>query len=212
MERSRWVAFVAIIINIFASLYLYSEMPQQMAVHWNAAGAANGFMDKNIALFLLPAISVIMYLLLMLLPFIDPLKKNIRPFHDSYELLVLSLVIFLSYLHGLSLMANLGLEFNMVAALIPAFASLFFIVGRMLAVAKRNWSIGIRTPWTLSSDKVWDRTHSLGSKMYQASALLSLGGLLLQDEAIFFLIVPVLASSLFLVVYSFMEYKKLESG
>jgi uncharacterized membrane protein len=209
VENSRRIAFIAMLGVVLLSLYFYSELPAQMATHWNAYGVANGFMDKDIALFLLPGISFVVYVILMLVPYFDPLGKNIRHFHDSYELMALSFVLFLSYIQGLTILANLGRDFNMVVALIPAFAGLLFILGRMLAVAKRNWFVGIRTPWTLSSEKVWNRTHSLGSKMYQASALLTLGGVLMQDEAAFFLLVPVLATSIFLVVYSYMEYRKL---
>jgi len=212
VENSRRIALVAMFGVLLVSLYYYSELPAQMATHWDANGVANGFLDRDVALFLLPGISVVVYLVLMLMPYIDPLGKNVRHFHDSYELLALAFVLFLSYLQGLSLLYNLGKDFNMIVALIPAFAGLLFILGRMLAVVKRNWTVGIRTPWTMSSDKVWDRTHSVGSVLYQVSAVLTLGGVLVQDKAVFFLLVPVLATSIFLVIYSYKEYRKIGGG
>ena len=65
----------------------------------------------------------------------------------------------------------------MTKFIIPAFAVLLFYIGILIKHAKRNWFIGIRTPWTLSSDKVWDKTHALGGKLFQVSAVITLGGI-----------------------------------
>ena len=83
-------------------------------------------------------------------------------------------------------------------------------MGGFLKTAKRNWFIGIRTPWTLSNDKVWDKTHQLGSKLFMASGIISLLGLFKSKCLIWFLLVPVLLSTLILFVYSYLEWKKLK--
>ena len=74
--------------------------------------------------------------------------------------------------------------------------------------AKRNFFIGIRTPWTLSSDHVWDETHRLGSILFIASGILALFGAFFPDYAIWFILVPVLGSTLFLLVYSYILYQR----
>ncbi|MFH0869643.1 MAG: SdpI family protein [archaeon] len=98
---------------------------------------------------------------------------------------------------------NLGYMFSMTLLLVPALAALFFCAGVLISKAKRNWFIGIRTPWTLSSDAVWDKTHELGGKLFKLSGILALAGMLFGDYAFWFVLAPVLAFSLFLVYYSY---------
>jgi uncharacterized membrane protein len=79
----------------------------------------------------------------------------------------------------------------------------------MLRKAKRNYFIGIRTPWTLNSDYVWDETHRLGSILFMASGVLAvIGGFLGGMLAFWFLFVPLIGSTLFLLVYSYVLYRR----
>ena len=89
------------------------------------------------------------------------------------------------------------------------FFLLFFYIGMMMEKSKRNWFIGIRTPWTLSDDRVWERTHRLGGRMFKAAALVSLLGLAAGEYAIWLLLVPILVAAFYPMVYSYFEYKKL---
>ena len=114
------------------------------------------------------------------------------------------------YLYILTLRWNLGYtDFEMSKALLPAMGILFFFIGYMLRKAKRNFFIGIRTPWTLSSDYVWDETHRLGSVLFMVSGALAFigsffGGML----AFWFLFVPLIGSTLFALVYSYVLYRR----
>ena len=92
--------------------------------------------------------------------------------------------------------------------MVPAFSALFYLAGVMLSKAKRNWFIGIRTPWTLSSDRVWDKTHRLGAKLFKASAIIGLFGIVFINYAFVLMIAPVLASAVISIVYSYMEYNR----
>ena len=81
-------------------------------------------------------------------------------------------------------------------------------MGVLVGNAEKNWSIGIRTPWTMSSDEVWKKTHRLGGRLFRACGIASLAGLLLPDLAFYFVLFPVLGVSIFLYVYSYLEYRK----
>jgi uncharacterized membrane protein len=85
---------------------------------------------------------------------------------------------------------------------------LFFYIGILLENAKRNWFIGIRTPWTLSSEKVWNKTHKLGSKMFKISGIIVLIGFLFQKYVTYFILIPTLFVAFYLVIYSYVEYRK----
>jgi uncharacterized membrane protein len=97
----------------------------------------------------------------------------------------------------------------MSQAMLPALGILFFFVGYMMRRAKRNFFIGIRTPWTLSSDRVWDETHRLGSLLFMISGVLAfLGSFLGGMIAFWFLFVPLIGSTLFTLVYSYILYQR----
>jgi len=92
--------------------------------------------------------------------------------------------------------------------MIPAMAALFYYCGILVENAKRNWFIGIRTPWTLSNEKVWEKTHKLGGKLFKAAAIIILFGIVLKGYALLFILVPVIFVSFYLIVYSYVEYQK----
>ena len=90
---------------------------------------------------------------------------------------------------------------------------LFFSIGIVIGKAKRNWFIGIRTPWTLSSEAVWDKTHRLGGKVFMVSGLVSLLGFFFEGYvALLLILAPIMIGSIFLVVYSYFEYQKLNAN
>jgi uncharacterized membrane protein len=79
----------------------------------------------------------------------------------------------------------------------------------MLRQAKRNFFIGIRTPWTLSSDRVWEETHRLGAVLFMISgALAFIGGLFGGTTAFWLMFIPIMGSTLFLLVYSYVLYRR----
>ena len=91
----------------------------------------------------------------------------------------------------------------------PAMGLLFIFIGSMLRKAKRNFFIGIRTPWTLSSDKVWDETHRLGAVLFMISGVLAFIGAFFGGTTAFWLFfVPLMSSAIFLVIYSYVLYKQ----
>jgi len=205
------IILLAIIITSFTvGAYFYPQLPEKIASHWNSSGDVNGYMGKFWGIFLLPFIMLGMFVLYALIPLIDPLKSNIQSFRKYYNYFWIIMSVFFMYIYGLIIAWNLGYLFNFIMAIVPAMAFLFFVIGSFLKNLKRNWFVGIRTPWTLSSDIVWEKTHKLGGKLFQISAVISLLGLFLKGNAIIFaIIIPILISSLFIVVYSYVVYKKL---
>ncbi len=146
------------------------------------------------------------------IPRIDPLKKNIEKFRGYFENLILVIILFLFYIYSLTLLWNLNYRFDMTAAIIPAIGLFIFYTGTVLERAKRNWFIGIRTPWTLSSDEVWDKTNKLGGKIFKAVGIISLLGIVFADYAIYIFLAPLLSGVFYVMVYSYFEYQKFIKG
>jgi uncharacterized membrane protein len=203
------ITLVLIGLALLAGAVLWDQLPEQMASHWDANDQVNGYISKFWGVFLMPLITLGMLVLFLVLPNIDPLKANIAQFRESFNLFIVLIVAFMLYVHGLTLAWNLGYQdFKMSAAMLPFLGVLFIAVGWMLRKAKRNFFIGIRTPWTLSSDMVWDKTHQLGSVLFMASGVLSIvGGFFGGMTAFWLMFVPLIGSSLFLVAYSYVLYR-----
>lgn len=200
-----WLVFVVVAI---IGLVAYPVLPDLMASHWGVSGEVNGYMSKTLSVIFLPALMFGLLLLFWFLPKIDPLKSNIDKFRKYYDSFVLVVQIFLGYVFSLTIVWNLGLKFDLFRFLIPALASLFYYLGVILPETRPNWIFGIRTPWTLASGRVWYKTHELGGKLFKFSAVMILGGFFWTNLAIYFILVPLLGSSVYLFLYSYREFKK----
>ncbi len=208
MRTSYYLIIVLIALSIVGSIMLYPIMPDQMASHWNAAGQVDGQMPKIWGLFLMPVIAVAMLLLFMAIPCIDPLKKNIQKFMKYFDNFIVLIVVFLLYIHTASVAWNLGYRFSMTYVILPAIALIFYYSGVLIEHAKMNWFIGIRTPWTLSSEKVWKKTHELGAKVFKALAFVMLLGIVLPPAYLTWWILLVVVAALYPVLYSYLEFRK----
>ena len=154
MKKNEIVMVVLTVVAFVVAYLIYPALPERAASHWNAAGEVNGYMSRFWAVMILPLIMVIFSLMFILIPRIDPLKKNIAQFRKYFDWFVFFMMLFLVYIYALTIFWNFGWRFNFAVAITPAFAVLFYVCGIMVGKTKRNFFIGIRTPWTLSNDVV----------------------------------------------------------
>lgn len=204
------IVLILIVGATIAGALLWNQLPNQMASHWNANDQVNGYMSKFWGVFLMPLVTLGMLLLFLLIPNIDPLKANIAKFRGVFNLFITFIIAFMIYVHALTLLWNLGYtSLGIGKAMLPALGLLFILVGYMLRKAKRNWFIGIRTPWTLSSDHVWDETHRLGSTLFMISGVLAfIGSFFGGTMALWMFMAPLIGSTVFLFVYSYALYQR----
>lgn len=208
MKKIRILILLVIFLSFAISVWAYPQMPDTIASHWNQKGEVDGYMPKFWGLFLMPIISLAMFFLFLLFPKIDPMKANVEKFRGYYDSFILSIFLFLFYIFLLSIAWNFGYRFNMVYFLVPAFSALFYWCGVLIENTKRNWFIGIKTPWTISSDNVWEKTHKLGGRLFKAASAISLAGLFFGSLAFWLTIVPIMIFSIYLLFYSYFEYQK----
>ncbi len=208
MKKIQFLILLIILLSFAVGFYFYPRMPEMMASHWNARGTVDDYMTKCQALFFMPMMSLFMFLLFVLLPKIDPLKANIEKFRKHYDWFILLIILFFFYIYLLTIFWNLGHRFDMGQFMVPAMGILFYYCGILMENAKRNWFIGIRTPWTLSSEEVWDKTHKIGAKLFKIAGAIALLGFFFPGRSFCLVIVPILFFSLYLVFYSYFEYQK----
>src|SRR3989344_1996393 len=139
MKNTTIASILIIIVSFMIAGYAYQTIDEdKIATHWNAQGNVDDYSGKFWGLFLFPIILVIMYLLFLLIPKIDPLKKNIKKFRKQYDLFILVMLSYASYVFILMILFNYGFQFNMAAMMIPALSLLFFYLGTFMKNIKRN--------------------------------------------------------------------------
>jgi len=170
----------------------------------------NGFISRFWGAFLMPADVARHAGLFLLIPSVDPMKANIAKFRGVFNGFIAVMMIFLFYIYFLTMLWNLGVQsFKMSAALLPATGLILFFAGLMMRHAKRNFFIGIRTPWTVSNDRVWDQTHRVGSVLFMISGLLAFAvGFFPGPIAFLLMFFPIAGSSTILVMYSYILYQQ----
>ncbi len=207
MRKLHIFTFAIIVFSFLVSIYFYPHLPQWIVTHWGIDGQADGYMAKPVGLFIFPIVLTLLYFLFLYLPQIDPLKRNLQKFRSYFDVFMLLVTLFLFYVYLLTLFWNIGIEFNMIQLLSPAFAILFYYAGILINHAKRNYFVGIKTPWTLSSDVVWNKTHRLGSKLFKVVGIIALLGIFVPRLAIYVILIPVLLTAVIVTVYSYVAYQ-----
>ena len=204
------IVLTLIAIALIAGVVLWDRLPEQMPSHWNINDQVDGYTSRFWGVFLMPLITLGMFVLFLVIPNIDPLKGNIAQFRGTFNIFIVLIVAFMLYIHGLTLAWGLGYQsFKLSTAMLPFMGVLFIAIGYMLRQAKRNFFIGIRTPWTLSSDTVWDKTHQLGSSLFMGSGGLAIvGGFIGGISAFLLMFIPLIGSTIFLVIYSYVLYRR----
>lgn len=205
----RWLAPAGVLAAFIVSVAVYGRLPARLPVHWDAHGNVNGYGSRLASAFLFPLVMLGLWLLLTLLPRIDPRRANYAKFADTYNLIVDSLVGLLLVMH-LALLANaLGWAVSMDRVAPVLIGLQFIIIGNALPRARPNWWFGIRTPWTLSNDRVWTRTHRVGGYLLTSAGLILLLAALASGPWAFALgMAAVLAASLGSVIYSYFAWKQ----
>ncbi|MDD4901015.1 MAG: SdpI family protein [Patescibacteria group bacterium] len=176
--KSEFIALALIISTLAAAVFFYNTLPERIATHWNFAGVADHYGSGKVQAVVFPSLIIGMYLLFLLIPYLDPKKERYEQFNKVYHIfksIIVALLVTIFMVVGLN-----GLGYNLpVGVITPALIGvLFIVIGNYLGKIKMNWFVGIKTPWTLSSENVWNKTHRFGGKMF------ILAGLLMIAEAV----------------------------
>ncbi|MGI6751574.1 MAG: SdpI family protein [Anaerovoracaceae bacterium] len=205
-----WLTVAA---GFLASLILYSKLPDQMPMHWNIAGEVDRYGSRLEGAFFLPAFNAALLLLLVWAPAIDPRRESYEKFKKFYRLIMWAIVLFMSILHGLILAWSLGMKISIALFVKAGVGLLFMILGNYMGKVKSNWFVGIKNPWTLESEEVWNKTHRLaGPLMFSAGLLILIMAFIDKDFTFWLVISLAMASALIPNIYSFLLFRKISNG
>jgi uncharacterized membrane protein len=212
IRNSEIILWAIVALSFIAGFCFYPHMPQKMATHWGCGGQVDGYMSRTIGVFLMPLVLTGVVLFFIAIPRIDPLRANIEKFRKHYDGFAILLSIFLLALHLQMLSWNIGIEISPNKTMPIGLGILFFYIGIICENVKRNWFLGIRTPWTLSNEIVWEKTHKIGAKLFKAVGVITFLGFFFSRYAVLFVIIPVLLAALYTIIYSYIEYRKVQKS
>jgi uncharacterized membrane protein len=208
MKLIRPAIALVLIITAAMTIVAYPVMPDVVASHWNAAGELDGTMQKFWGLALIPLLMYGFCALLAVLPRIDPLRKNYEKFRDYYEGFILVFAAFFFFIQLQIILWGMGTQVSPNLTMPVMIGILFICIGFLMEHAEPNWFVGIRTPWTLSSETVWKKTHQKGATLFKLAGGVSFIGILTGIYAWLFILVPAIAVAVYTVVYSYVEFRR----
>ena len=213
--RRYWIAAVALVVLASGvSVWLYPSLPEQIPTHWNIKGQIDGYGSKHWAVFLMPAFMLAMLVLFYFLPALSPKHFEVDAFRPTYLYIMFVVTALFAYLHILILYAvwksvaekeSFDLSRPMVAGIFLMYA----LLGNVLGKVRKNFYVGVRVPWTLASDRVWNDTHRLAAWIMVAAGVVGFGMTLLGVPFVYSLVL-LIGSAFVPIIYSFVHYKTLE--
>lgn len=170
--RTEILPILLIVFSIISSFYFFQQMPEKIPIHWNFKGEIDNWGSSLSHVLTINLVMIGMYLLFLLLPYIDPRRERYGQFKKVYHIFKNILLLFFAVIFFITNLSAIGYNIN-ISTYIPLLVGILFIViGNYMPKIKMNWFMGIRTPWTLSSEETWDKTHQLGKKLFMFSGLL----------------------------------------
>jgi uncharacterized membrane protein len=207
------LSILVIVLSVAASAWFYAKLPDQIPTHWNIRGEIDGHGGKW-TLFVFPAMMAGMLVVFAFLPVLSPKPFEVDSFRSTYLYIMLLTVGLFAYMDGVMLyvvdqsMKNVP-TIDLGRLFIAGLFFFFALMGNVMGKVRRNFYIGVRVPWTLASDRVWNDTHRLAAWVMVSAGLIGFVAILL-GAPIIVSVVLLVATMLIPVVYSFFHYKSLE--
>ena len=162
------VSAVCLLVMVGLSAYAWTELPpgEEIPFHWDASGNVDGYASKPVALLFVPLLTLGLVVLLSVLPRLDPRRAHIRASAAAYVVIGSAIVILMLVVHAAIVFTALGAQTDPTLAIAVGIGLLFVVIGSQLGRTQSNWFLGVRTPWTLESERSWQRTHTLAGRLF----------------------------------------------
>ncbi len=193
------------------SIWGWQAIPDgaQLPIHYDFEGNPDRLAGKTEALIVMPAIALAITALLWVIPYFDPRRANIEASAKFWNAAAIVAVGLLAYVHLLHVLNGVGNKIDVASALVPAMCVAFMALGNYLGKTRSNWFGGVRTPWSLSSEYSWERTHRWTGRMMVASGIVGLIAWFVvgAKSAVLVLIGLIVASMIAAVILSYVFWR-----
>ena len=208
----KWIPLLIISAAFIASAIAYPRLPETIPTHWNMDGQPDDWSSRAFGALITPVILLFVWGFARVLPAIDPRGANYAKFGGAFEAIFDSLMLFLLGMHIVLLRAGLGYPVQIQRIAPFGIGVLLIVIGNLLPRCRPNWFVGIRTPWTLSSDRVWEKTHRIGGRLFVAAGfLIAVAALFWVQWVHVVLITSILLATAAVLIYSYLEWKREQS-
>ncbi|RNC63042.1 MAG: Immunity protein SdpI [Candidatus Dichloromethanomonas elyunquensis] len=205
------IGLLLTIADFTAGFLAYPYLPEKVPTHWNISGEVNGWGSAWQGAFLLPLIMLGVFLLLVFIPKIDPKRKSYAQMSKPYSAIVLVTMLFLSVMYFGTLGASLGYFKTVPSLVYLGVGALFMVIGNYMGKLKHNYFMGIRTPWTLSSEEVWYKTHRMAGPFWVIGGILFMVSSLLPTGFMTpIILIIIFGLAVIPVGYSYVIFRRLE--
>ena len=208
-DRANLLSYLFILAAVGVAAFLYPSLPDQVPSHWNAEGEVDAWMPKPWGVAILPLSAIFVFVIMRLIPVISPKGYRTDSFANVVHVFQVVMVGFMSLVAILVLLEARGIDVHLNEVIFIALGLLFIVLGSYFGKLRKNFFLGIRTPWTLASDEVWARTHRVGGWLFILQGIILLSGAFLPVSPNL-LIGMVVAIVLVPVIYSYVLYRKVE--
>ena len=212
--KEEWLFWIILLLPFLYIPFVWDMLPESIPTHWNFQGEADNYSSKTWGTLFLPLLNMGMYLLLLLLPKIDPRKKNYRYFGNTYRNIRLLLALFMMVMFFITMQMVLGTMSVDSKAILFLIFGLIAVLGNFMRTLRSNFFIGVRTPWTLDNPDVWRKTHEAAGKLWFYASLAAIVCLLfIGKEHLAWLTIPYLvAITVYPVLYSYLLSRKINGA
>lgn len=200
---------LAVIAAMFvAAVVTLPIAPERVPIRWDFSGAVSGYGPAPFALLFPPVLALAIYLLLLLLPLIDPGRANYASFRTAYAVVRWTLILFVAGVGVLIHLSLRGARVDVGVVMPLGLAILFIVLGNVMGKLRPNWFVGIRTPWTLSSKRAWTRTHQLAGPIFVAiGATFALSAIVRHPAALGLALAIAVGGTVVLAAYSYFVWR-----
>ena len=202
-------AAAVILATLAGTIAAYPQLPATVPMHWDAQGNINGWGPKSSLFLFGPGLMLFIVLMFSALPWLSPKKFEVDSFRATYLYIMIVIVAMLAYFHLLVLASALGVALDMTRAITGGVCLLIALLGNVMGKVRRNFFVGVRTPWTIANERVWNATHRFAAKTFFAGGLVGLLAVLLRTP-FWVPIAAILVAALVPAIYSLILYKQLE--
>lgn len=210
MRTNKWLLVGCVLAMVVVSAVLYPSLPDQMPMQWGLNGEVNRYAPKWQAVLFLPVITVLLWGSLVLAPKVDPRRDQYEKFGKSYVRIREATIVFMAGLH-IIILTQYDNPQVLIRVLLFAVALLIAIIGNEMTRFRQTWFVGIRTPWTLSDERVWNRTHRDGARYFFLAGAINMVLVLLLPIPVAgpILVISVIGVSIGIMIYSYRVYRQL---
>ncbi len=207
--KTEWFSLSLIIIGFLLSYYFFQNFPAQVPSHWNINGEVDAYSGPLMAALMIPILMLVMYIGFFFMPYLDPKKEQYADFSPVYHKFKELFLVFFLILYFLTGLSGLGYKIDIAFCVPVMIGWLFVAIGLLLRKIKMNWFVGIRTPWTLSSETVWTKTNKFGSNLMMIAGVLIAATVLVANLYKIILFVGAVSLMVFATpIYSYILYRQ----